>query len=62
MRGLHFTDAPLPPARLEGSADVRLRVEVAPTNDFSVRVMQDMQTQGALRPSDTGVSMSGAAP
>ncbi len=62
MRGLHFTDAPLPPTRLEGSADVRLRVEVAPTSDFTTRVTQELQTSGALRPGDTGVSMSGAAP
>lgn len=45
-----------PVAKLEGTAAIDIKVEVAPTTDFLVKVAQQLQASGALR-SDVGVSM-----
>ncbi len=57
LRGLSGPQGPIEAkAKLEGSADVGLRVTVEPSPDFMLKVDQRIDARGALR-SSTGVSM-----
>ncbi len=55
--GLGGPSAQSPVAKLEGAASIGVRIEVAPSADFLVKVTQSLSASGALR-SDIGTSMA----